>query len=130
MNCRMILFGFVFIVATAALWWSPSIENTVAHEPDPCGGKEICRDLLEKGQQAYAKGRYQEAGRFFNRAVNINPVSISMVWYQIQIEKRNVVAGSLETTDPIMPRQQNEKRPIEKPPPEDVQVIMGDDEGC
>ena len=129
MNCRKILFGFVFIVATAALWWSPSIENTVAHEPDPCGGKEICRDLLEKGQQAYAKGRYQEAGRFFNRAVNINPVSISMVWYQIQIE-RNGVAGSLETTDPIMPRQQNEKRPIEKPPPEDVQVIMGDDEGC
>ena len=93
-------------------------------------GNEICHDLLEKGRQAYAGGRYQEAGRYFNRAVNLNPVAMSMFWYQIQAERQNAASGGLDAADPGMPRPQSEKQPIEEPPAEDVQIIIGDDEGC
>jgi hypothetical protein len=130
MSCQTRLFGLFFVVATAVAWFPLCTNNAVAQEPDPCGGKEICRDLLERGRQAYARGLYQEAGRYFNRAVNLSPAAISKVWYQIQDERHRAASGQTEATAPTILQPQSEKPSIGEPPAEAVTVIMGDDEGC
>lgn len=123
--------SFIIVIAVAGsvlltIWF-----DTVGAEPeDQCGGNKICIQLLEKGKLAYAQGRYYEAGKYFNRAVNLSPVGTAMTWYRIQAEKHELDdSGSIETSGSI-PQPLAEKPLVIQKPKEQMSVIIGDDEGC
>jgi len=84
--------------------------------------------LHEKGRIAYEHGLYYNAGRYFNRAVNISPFAMAVEWYKM---KGQVIKTTVETDkERLKPQPPVDTSLKKEEQAEEPAVIMGDDEGC
>lgn len=87
--------------------------------------RAFCRTMLSHGEQAYARGNYEKAGYYFQKAVQAEPVQMAKSWF-----KQKGVLLEENTSQGIRPEPPAEGSVPKIKEKEQFHMIIGDDEGC